>query len=154
MKQITIRKATREDIHVIARFQQKMALETERLELDAPTLLLGVENVFLDPSRGFYLVAQTDDEVIASMLLTPEWSDWRNSLFLWIQSLYVVPEYRKKGVFRMMYEHVRQLVMDSPGYAGLKLYVDQGNALAQEVYRQVGMKSSHYNLFEWNKLDY
>lgn len=149
-----VRKANRKDIRTIARFQQKMAYETERLELDDRTLLNGVENVFLDPSKGFYLVAQEKEAVIASMMLTPEWSDWRNSLFLWIQSLYVLPEYREKGVFRMMYEHVREMVLDSDTYAGLKLYVDQGNTRAQEVYRKVGMTASHYNLFEWNKFSY
>lgn len=151
---MTIRKATQEDIGIIAGFQQKMARETENLSLDGPTLIKGVTNVFLDPSKGFYLVAQENDEVIASMLLTPEWSDWRNSLFLWIQSLYVLPEYRKQGVFRNLYDHVKKIVMDSEGYAGIKLYVDKENARAQTVYRQVGMEASHYNLYEWSKLDF
>jgi ribosomal protein S18 acetylase RimI-like enzyme len=149
-----IRKAVQEDIGVIAGFQQKMAMETENLSLDESLLINGVGNVFRNPSLGFYLIAQDNDRVIASMLLTPEWSDWRNSLFLWIQSLYVIPEYRKKGVFRMMYEHVRRMVQDSGDYAGLKLYVDESNTPAQKTYRQVGMRSSHYRLFEWNKFDY
>jgi ribosomal protein S18 acetylase RimI-like enzyme len=122
--------------------------------LDESLLINGVGNVFRNPSLGFYLLAQDNDRVIASMLLTPEWSDWRNSLFLWIQSLYVIPEYRKKGVFRMMYEHVMRMVQDSVDYAGMKLYVDESNTPAQKAYRQVGMKSSHYRLFEWNKFDY
>ena len=149
-----IRKATTDDIRTIAAFQQKMAYETESLELDSEVLLEGVGNVFRDPSKGFYLVAQEKESIIASMLLTPEWSDWRNSLFLWIQSLYVIPAYRRKGVFRMMYDHVQQMVRESDGYAGIKLYVDQGNERAQEAYRRVGMKASHYNLFEWNKFNY
>ncbi len=149
-----IRKAIADDIPLIAEFQQKMAYETEELTLDEKVLLDGVGNVIRDPSKGFYLLAEDGDLVVGSMLLTPEWSDWRNSLFLWIQSLYVIPAYRKRGVFRTMYEHVRSLVEASAEYAGLKLYVDKDNTPAQAVYRRVGMKDSHYNLFEWNKLDY
>ena len=149
-----IRNATTDDVSVIAGFQQKMAGETENLSLDETILIKGVTRVFQDPSKGFYLVAMENESIIASMLLTPEWSDWRNSLFLWIQSLYVLPEYRRKGVFRKMYDHVKQLVLDSDAYAGIKLYVDQNNQRAQEVYKQVGMDASHYKLFEWNKLDY
>jgi ribosomal protein S18 acetylase RimI-like enzyme len=149
-----IRKANFDDVPVIAGFQKKMADETEQLKLDETLLLKGVGQVFKDPSKGFYLLAVEGGIVVASMLLTPEWSDWRNSLFLWIQSLYVIPEYRKKGVFRKMYEHVKKMVQESGEYAGLKLYVDRGNTLAQAVYRQVGMKASHYNLYEWNKMDY
>jgi len=151
---MTIRKAEKNDIRTIAEFQQKMAHETEHLQLDESVLVDGVGSVFDNPSLGFYLLAQDEAQVIASMLLTPEWSDWRNSLFLWIQSLYVIPEYRKKGVFRMMYDHVRNMVSESDEYAGLKLYVDKGNTRAQEVYRKVGMEASHYNLFEWNKMEY
>ena len=149
-----IRKATPDDIPAIVAFQQKMAQETENLKLDESVLMKGVGRVFSDPSKGFYLVAQENEKVVASMMLTPEWSDWRNSLFLWIQSLYVLPEFRKRGVFRRLYDHVKQMVRDSADYAGLKLYVDQENTLAQAVYRQVGMKASHYNLFEWNKFDF
>jgi len=151
---MTIRKATENDIRTIAKFQQKMAYETEQLELDEETLIRGVGNVLKDPSKGFYLLAQENGNVIASMLLTPEWSDWRNSLYLWIQSLYVLPEHRKTGVFSKLYGYVRDLVMHSDEYAGLKLYVDKDNSAAQEAYRRVGMKASHYNLFEWNKSDH
>lgn len=149
-----IRNATIKDVSIIAGFQQRMAGETENLSLDEIILIKGVTKLFQDPSKGFYLVAIEDDAIVASMLLTPEWSDWRNSLYLWIQSLYVLPEYRRKGVFRKMYEHVKQIVLDSEAYAGLKLYVDQNNVSAQEVYKQVGMEASHYNLFEWSKFDH
>lgn len=151
---MTIRQAKPEDIKTIADFQQNMAKETEGLRLDGEVLFKGVSRVLQDPAKGFYLLVEDQDEVIASMLLTPEWSDWRNCLFLWIQSLYVLPEYRQKGIFRMMYGHVKKMVSDSPEYAGLKLYVDEGNTLAQSVYTKVGMTASHYNLFEWNKFEY
>ena len=148
---MTVRNAIPEDIETIALFQQKMARETEGIDLESPVVIRGVQSVFEDPSKGFYIVARQDEKVIASMLLTPEWSDWRNRLFLWIQSLYVVPEFRKKGVFTMMYNHIKKMVRQSDAYAGIKLYVDRDNLRAQEVYKRVGMISSHYNLFEWNK---
>jgi len=132
-----------------------MAYETENLSLDKSVLNKGVGNVFQDPAKGFYLLAQKENEtIIATMLLTPEWSDWRNSLFLWIQSLYILPEYRHRGIFRKMYTYVKEMVADSDDYAGLKLYVDKNNIIAQKVYQQVGMQASRYKLFEWNKMNY
>jgi len=152
---MVIRKAVQDDISVIVKFQQEMAYETENLSLDKSVLNKGVGNVFQDPAKGFYLLAQKENEtIIATMLLTPEWSDWRNSLFLWIQSLYILPEYRHRGIFRKMYTYVKEMVADSDDYAGLKLYVDKNNIIAQKVYQQVGMQASRYKLFEWNKMNY
>lgn len=151
---MNIRKANPEDIPFIVDFQLKMAWETEAIQLEKPVVTKGVEAVFLDPSKGFYLLAEPGHEVVASMLLTPEWSDWRNKTFLWIQSLYVLPQFRKKGVFKKMYRHVKELVEGSPEFAGLKLYVDRDNHPAQEVYSRIGMEESHYRLYEWNKLDF
>jgi ribosomal protein S18 acetylase RimI-like enzyme len=148
---VLIREAVRNDVSVIADFQQKMATETEDLKLDGNRVFNGVDSVLSDPSKGFYLVAEEGDNVVGSMLLTPEWSDWRNGFFLWIQSLYVIPEYRKKGVFRMMYDFVKERVTSSGEFVGIKLYVDQHNETAQKAYEKVGMESSHYRLFEWNK---
>ncbi len=147
---ITIRDATKQDAQVIAEFQQKMARETEDLNLDINKVTAGVNAVMADRSKGFYIIAE-EDVVVASMLLTPEWSDWRNSYFLWIQSLFVIPAYRKKGVFRMMYDYVKEKVNASDTFAGIKLYVDQHNETAQLAYEKVGMESSHYRLYEWNK---
>ena len=146
-----IREAKDTDAGIIAGFQQKMALETEGLTLDNNKVTSGVKAVFDDPSKGFYIVAEETDQVVASMLLTPEWSDWRNGTFLWIQSLYVIPEYRKQGIFRLMFEFVKQKVNTSEDYVGIKLYVDQNNENAQKAYEQVGMDASHYRMFEWNK---
>ncbi|MCB2221383.1 MAG: GNAT family N-acetyltransferase [Bacteroidetes bacterium] len=147
---ITIREATKKDAPVIADFQLRMALETEDLALNGPQVTAGVNAVMADRSKGFYIIAE-DEGIVASMLLTPEWSDWRNGYFLWIQSLYVIPEYRKKGVFRMMYDFVKNKVNSSHDYVGIKLYVDQDNEIAQKAYEKVGMETSHYQLFEWNK---
>ncbi len=148
---ITIRKAETKDITAIAGFQQKMALETESLELDPEKLLSGVEAVLTDPGKGFYLVAVFDDKVVASTLLTSEWSDWRNGKFLWIQSVYVEPEYRKMGVYSKMYSFVKDIALNSPDYLGLRLYVATDNRTAQEVYKRTGMDGDHYKLFEWIK---
>ena len=147
---ITIRESVFNDTSVIADFQQKMAFETEGIYLDNNKVRAGVNAVMEDKSKGFYIVAE-EGEIVASMLLTPEWSDWRNGYFLWIQSLYVIPDYRKKGVFRMMYDFVKNKVNSSEVYVGIKLYVDQHNEVAQKAYEKVGMESSHYRMFEWNK---
>lgn len=148
---IIVRKATREDISTIVKFQQNMALETESMLLDGEIISKGVTHVFNHPENGFYIVATENDLVVGSMLLTPEWSDWRNSTWLWIQSVYVGLDHRKKGVFKHLYMFVKEIVLQSEKYAGLKLYVDQDNINAQEVYKKMGMDLSHYLLFEWEK---
>jgi ribosomal protein S18 acetylase RimI-like enzyme len=148
---VQIRLATEEDKDVIAGFQLKMALETEDLLLDEKTVREGVLGVFRDPSKGKYFVATDGQQVIASTLLTNEWSDWRNQWFLWIQSVYVLPEKRGKGVFRKMYESIRQMIKNDETIAGLKLYVDSENESAIATYKAIGMDGEHYKLFEWYK---
>lgn len=148
---INIRIASITDIDRIAEFQRMMAFETEALDLDPAILLKGVSAIFNDPGKGFYLVAESGDSVVASMMLTPEWSDWRNGIFLWIQSLYVEPGSRKKGIFKAMYRHIKSMVENSEEYLGLKLYVVRDNKSAMEVYTKAGMDGDHYRLFEWMK---
>jgi len=148
---ISVRKANREDISTIVSFQQNMALETESITLDATVVTKGVNHVFDYPENGFYLVATENDLIVGSMLITPEWSDWRNATWLWIQSVYVAMDFREKGVFKHLYIFVKEIVLQYGKYAGLKLYVDQDNKKAQEVYKKMGMDLSHYQLFEWNK---
>lgn len=146
-----IRIANEDDSQAIIDFQLKMAMESEGFELNHETLTGGVIAVFRDPQKGKYFVVDRDDKIIASMLLTPEWSDWRNQWILWIQSVYVLPEYRKKGVFRMMYNHAKKLVEEDNDCAGLRLYVDVLNKNALAVYRALGMDGDHYRVFEWMK---
>lgn len=146
-----IRKGNSEDAKIIIDFQQKMAKETEDLELDNKTITKGVHAVFEDSSKGTYYVAEDNGKVIASLMTTYEWSDWRNGCVLWIQSVYVLPEYRQKGVYKQMYEHLKQLVIASEKYLGLRLYVDLTNKRAQKVYTKLGMNGEHYKLFEWFK---
>ncbi len=146
-----VRNATREDLLTIVDFQLKMAWETEKLRLDKAVVTKGVSAVFDDPSKGRYFVVEAAKMVVGSLMLTYEWSDWRNGQTYWIQSVFVDEEVRGLGVFRLLYEHVQQIVNDTPDATGLRLYVDITNQMAQQVYRRVGMNGDHYALFEWMK---
>lgn len=139
------------DLETLTDFQLRMARETEGLELDPGTVIRGVAAVLADPAKGSYWVAERDGRIVGSLLTTFEWSDWRNGTVLWIQSVYVVPGERGRGVYRALYEHLKRRVEDDPGLKGLRLYVDRRNAAAQEVYERLGMTREHYELFEWLK---
>ena len=145
---MTFREAKKTDYKVIAGFQEKMAWETEHFKLDTDTVLKGVEAVFNDVSKGKYYVVEDDGKVISSLLTTYEWSDWRNNFVIWIQSVYVLSDYRKKGIFRMMYSEIKKIVEKSDKYSGIRLYVDKTNVNAQKVYKKLGMEGEHYSLFE------
>ena len=147
---IQIRLANEEDFETIAGFQIKMALETENFSLDKETVTLGVLNALRDPAKGKYFVAvDTENKIISSLLVTFEWSDWRNKWVLWIQSVYVLPEYRKLGIFRQMYLKVKEWAEEDDEVSGVRLYVDKTNTRAIEVYKRMGMNGEHYQLFEW-----
>lgn len=140
------------DIDVIAEYQVKMAFETENgLKLDPPTVNLGVTAVMDDPSKGKYWLAEVDGKVVGCLLTVPEWSDWRNGTVLWIHSVYVHPDFRKYGVYKALYGHLKQMVTESSELRGLRLYVDKTNLNAQKVYEALGMSGEHYHLFEWMK---
>lgn len=145
---IVVRKASPSDAPVIKGFQQKMAWETEKITLDPDTVTKGVNAVFLDQSRGRYYVAVAEGKVVASLLITYEWSDWRNRNVWWFQSVYVIPEFRRKGVFRKMYSHIRNLA-EVQGIAGLRLYVETRNTVARRTYEVLGMSGEHYSFYEW-----
>ncbi len=149
--EIKIRLATPDDAVFIVDFQIIMAQETENIILDKEIVNQGVRAVFNDRSKGEYWVAENDSTIIASMLMTPEWSDWRNATILWFQSVYVIPEYRSKGVFRNMYKALKQKVKSTENLGGLRLYVDKTNHIAQNAYRNLGMNGDHYNFYEWMK---
>ncbi len=148
---VRIRTANVDDAEIISGFQLAMALETEELALDRTKVTAGVHAVFLDPHKGKYFVAEVDKKVVSSLLLTPEWSDWRNQWVWWIQSVYILPEFRKKKIFSQMYGFIKDLVETDPEAAGLRLYVDLSNKNAREVYKAIGMDGEHYQLFEWMK---
>jgi GNAT superfamily N-acetyltransferase len=146
----TIRKATPKDAAAIIDFQQKMAWETEQMHLVPEIISKGVNAVFADPSRGQYWVAEEKNVVIASLLITYEWSDWRNTNVWWFQSVYVLPEFRRTGIFRSMYQHIKNEA-DKENIAGLRLYVETNNKGAQQTYEALGMESLHYKMYEWFK---
>lgn len=138
------------DIEVIAQYQVNMALETEKMQLDLPTVLKGVQAVIDDPSKGKYWVAEVNGKVVGCLLTVPEWSDWRNATILWIHSVYVCEAKRGKGLYKSLYEQVQKVVNESKGeYSGIRLYVDKTNTAAQEVYSKLGMNGEHYTLYEW-----
>jgi GNAT superfamily N-acetyltransferase len=145
---ISIRKATSSDAPSIIEFQLKMAWETEEIKLIPEIVTNGVHAVFQDQSRGQYYVAENDGRVVASLLITREWSDWRNCNVWWFQSVYVVPEFRRQGIFRKMYSHIRQMA-EELDIAGLRLYVETKNSRAQKTYEALGMSSEHYSFYEW-----
>lgn len=145
---INIRKANLSDAPAITDFQQKMAWETEKMTLDPKTVTKGVNAVFNDNSKGQYYVAEKAGHVVASLLITFEWSDWRNCYVWWFQSVFVIPEFRKKGVFRRMYNYIRNLA-EEQGVAGMRLYVETKNFNAKRTYEALGMTSEHYSFYEW-----
>jgi len=144
-----IRESHRADIEYIVDFQLRMAKETEGLDLNPERLNKGVGAVYDDKAKGVYYVAEIDNKVVASLLTTYEWSDWRNGLVLWIQSVYVLPEYRGQGIYKKMYQFLKNKVESDPGLLGLRLYVEKNNFIAQKVYHNSGMDGDHYSMFEW-----
>jgi len=146
-----VRKATIKDMPSIVDFQLKMAAETEGIELRESTVLKGVTAVINDNTKGQYYVTEINNQIVASLLTTYEWSDWRNGTILWIQSVYVLKEYRRKGVYRNMYSHIKQLVLENEKLNGIRLYADKSNLPAHKTYQELGMNHDHYITFEWLK---
>jgi GNAT superfamily N-acetyltransferase len=147
---VNIRKAVISDAQAIIDFQQKMAWETEQMVLIPEIITKGVNAVFDNPARGQYWVAEEEGNVVTSLLITFEWSDWRNANVWWLQSVYVLPSFRRTGIFRSMYLHIKKEA-DKLGVAGLRLYVESNNSRAQKTYEALGMKSEHYTMYEWMK---
>ncbi len=146
-----IRQATEHDLPRLIGFQQSMARETEGLTLDEAVLRAGLQALFADTSKGQYYVAEDEGNVVGCLMTTYEWSDWRNGTVLWIQSVYIAPDYRGRGVYRQLYAHLQQQVLSQPGFRGIRLYVDKTNKAAQRVYEKLGMNGEHYQMYEWMK---
>jgi ribosomal protein S18 acetylase RimI-like enzyme len=143
-----IRQATLNDAAAIADFNIKMAKETEDMVLIPEVINAGVRSMIDNPQMGFYLVAEEDNIIQASLMVTTEWSDWRNGLFWWIQSVYVLPEFRRTGLYRKLYEKVKSLAADESNVCGFRLYVEHENINAQKTYRSLGMEQTDYQMFE------
>lgn len=146
-----IRTATLNDVEIIAEYNYRLGEETEGLKLNRERLLKGVRAILSDPAKGTYYVYEVEGKVIGQLMITLEWSDWRNANFAWIQSVYVHPDYRKQHIFRKLYQHVSQTVASDPNFCGIRLYVDKNNIRAQQVYGKSGMKPSNYIFYEWEK---
>lgn len=145
---VNVRRATRDDIDAIAAFNLAMARETEGLSLDEPTLRRGVAAVFEEPGHGFYLVAEAGGTPAGCMMITFEWSDWRNAQWWWIQSVYVDEPFRRRGVYRAMHEHAAAAARSAGGVRGLRLYVERNNTRAQQTYHSLGMSETIYKMFQ------
>jgi ribosomal protein S18 acetylase RimI-like enzyme len=143
-----IRQATINDAAAIADFNIKMAKETEDLDLITDVIKAGVRNMIENPVMGFYLVAEEDDIIQASLMVTNEWSDWRNGLFWWIQSVFIQPQFRRMGLYSKLYKKVKTLAQDRGNVVGFRLYVEHENITAQKTYRSLGMEKTNYQLFE------
>lgn len=146
---LTIRAATPADQEFLAHGNEAMALETEHKTLDPQVVRRGVEAALKDPAHGRYFVAEdADGRPVGQLMVTYEWSDWRNGQFWWIQSVYVLPEWRRRGVFRALYDHVEQLARGTAGVCGLRLYVETDNVNAQRTYEKCGMVDAGYRVME------
>ena len=144
----SVREARRGDAEVVARYNAAMAKETEGKALDPDCVGPGVAALIDNPSLGQYWVAEADGQVIGQVMVTYEWSDWRNGMIWWIQSVYVRPESRRKGVFSGLYRHVESLAEAAPGVIGLRLYVESNNVRAQQTYKALGMVNPGYLVME------
>lgn len=142
-----IRSTTAEDAPIFARWNAAMAWETEGKRLDPAVLERGIRGVFEKPQRGFYLLAEREGAPVGGLLVTYEWSDWRNGDFWWIQSVYVEPAARRTGVFRALYDEVLRRARTA-GAVGVRLYVEKENTTAQAAYATLGMRESDYLMFE------
>jgi GNAT superfamily N-acetyltransferase len=146
--EFVIRHAKIADRDVIAGFNAALALETEDRRLDLAVVRRGVEAILRDPARGIYYVAERQGAVVGQALITYEWSDWRNGNFWWLQSVFVQNEFRAQGIFKALYSHVAAEAAAQKDVCGLRLYMERENRRAREVYRRLGMKETHYEVFE------
>ena len=145
-----IRLAEPRDLESLITFNMALAWETEGRQLDRTLLQAGVESILADSAKGFYVVMEDEPNgrTIGQLLVTFEWSDWRNGVFWWLQSVYVHKEWRRRGVFKTLYDYVLRKAECQENVAGIRLYVEQDNAVAQGVYAHVGLAAAPYKVFE------
>jgi ribosomal protein S18 acetylase RimI-like enzyme len=145
---VNVRLATLDDLDTLVAFQQSMAEETEDKGLDPGILRKGIRHLLAHPTEGFYLVAERDGEALGSLMVTFEWSDWRNGRFWWIQSVYVARSTRRQGVYSALHDAIRGRAQADPQGCGIRLYVERENSGAQQTYQALGMVETHYRLYE------
>ena len=145
---VSVRRAVRADAGAIASFNARMAVETEGIDLAAEIARAGAEAVFDDPSRGFYLVAEEGGAVVGSLMITYEWSDWSNADYWWIQSVYVDPGHRRRGVYRSLHDAAVAMAREAGNVRALKLYVYEENRQAKATYEALGMERAHHAIYE------
>ena len=141
--------AQMDDAQCIIEFNQQMAIETEDRRLPDDVIGPGVRAVLSDTNKGLYLLAKNENgDILGQLMVTFEWSDWRNGMFWWIQSVYVAPNARRQGIYRSLHERVRDMARDSGQACGIRLYVEKENTGAQKTYEDIGMQHSHYLMYE------
>ena len=145
---IDVRVGTETEVESIVSFNRAMAWETEKKELPEQTVTDGVRRLLAKPDLGFYLVAISEGTPVGCLLVTYEWSDWRNAVWWWVQSVYVLPEFRGKGLYKLLYSEVRRLAKEKSGVCGFRLYVEKENTRAQQIYEHLGMREAPYLMFE------
>lgn len=143
-----IRPAVDRDAEPLVAFNRAMARETEGLDLSIETVSAGVAALLKQPQYGFYLVAEINGMVVGGLMVTYEWSDWRDGLFWWLQSVYVVPEHRGKGIYKRLYAEVKRRATEQGNVCGFRLYVERDNQRAQQTYHALGMTETRYTVFE------
>ena len=148
MQKINIRVANHSDVSLLVNFNQLMAWETEQIKLDNIILSKGVSALIADDNKGFYLVAEQNKVVVGSLMVTTEWSDWRNAVFWWVQSVYISPDFRRQGIYAQLYGQVKILAEQQHNVCGFRLYVEKENIIAQKTYESLGMQQSHYLMYE------
>jgi GNAT superfamily N-acetyltransferase len=143
-----IRGAEMRDAEVITRFNLELATETEDLRLEPAVVARGVEALLREPAKGIYYLAEVEGAVVGQVMITYEWSDWRNANLWWLQSVYVHRDHRGKGVFAALFRHVETLARESTGVCGIRLYMHQDNRRARSAYEKLGMHQTKYQVFE------
>jgi len=145
---LKIRQADLFDAAVVAEFNLRLAWETEDLHLSPDCVAKGVAAILGDASKGLYFVAEVGKEIVGQVMITYEWSDWRNGNLWWLQSVYVRKDFRRKGIFRALFKHLRELAANRGDVRGLRLYMHSENERARNSYQQLGMKATKYEVLE------
>ncbi len=147
-QELSVRVAHCRDLPTLVEFNIEMAWETEQKKLDSAIVTKGVQELLENPRRGFYVIAETAGQIVGSLMVTYEWSDWRCGLCWWIQSVYVRPDFRRRGVFSGLYQFLKDKASRDSNVCGFRLYVQSSNHTAQETYGSIGMKETSYRVYE------